>query len=57
MGLQAKAIKYILKFLRSAWYLNDSDMELKAYDLIGKYYFYEGDLEKAQQFHNKLNSG
>lgn len=47
MGNHSNAIKYILKFLRASWYIGNNDMELKAYDLIGKYYYYEGNLEKA----------
>lgn len=32
----------------SAWKLNEKNHELYAYDLLGKYYFYVGQIEKAK---------
>jgi hypothetical protein len=43
--------------LRLTWYMKDTDKELKAYDLIGVQYFYMGNLEKANFYHNKMLRG
>jgi hypothetical protein len=39
---------YLTKFLVSAWKLNNRTRELVAYELLGKYYFYNGDMERAK---------
>ncbi|KAL4470532.1 hypothetical protein ABPG73_018556 [Tetrahymena malaccensis] len=51
------AMYYFCKMLRIAWYQNDQDAELKAYDLIGMQYYYQGKLEIAQYYHNKMIQG
>jgi hypothetical protein len=43
--------------LNIAWFLNNVDMELKAYDWIGIQYYYLGNLEKAKFYHNKMIDG
>ncbi|CAD8104387.1 unnamed protein product [Paramecium sonneborni] len=48
---------YFTKYLMSAWKLNEKNHELYAYDLLGKYYFYVGQIEKAKQFHEKMIGG
>ncbi|CAD8090536.1 unnamed protein product [Paramecium primaurelia] len=48
---------YFTKYLMSAWKLNEKNHELYAYDLLGKYYFYVGQIEKAKQFHDKMIGG
>ncbi|KAL4490232.1 hypothetical protein ABPG72_004271 [Tetrahymena utriculariae] len=51
------AMHYFCKMLRIAWYQSDQDAELKAYDLIGIQYYYQGKLEIAQYYHNKMIQG
>jgi hypothetical protein len=51
------SILYLSKYLLSAWKLDDRMGELTAYDLLGKYFFYLGDLKSAQKFHNKMILG
>jgi len=48
---------YLTKFLISSWKLNDQSRELLAYELLGKFYFYCGDMEKAKQFHLRMMTG
>jgi hypothetical protein len=38
---------YLMKFLQMAWKLESSEHELRSYELMGKYYFYIGDTDKA----------
>ncbi|CAD8096770.1 unnamed protein product [Paramecium sonneborni] len=52
---QAKT--YITKYLMCSWKLDKPNEELKGYDQMGKYYFYEGNIEMAQFFHNKMING
>lgn len=51
------ALLYLTKYLMSAWKLDDGSCELQAYDLLGKYYFYVGDAQKALLFHQKMAKG
>ena len=51
------SIRYFGKFLACAWYNNNVDSELLAYDYLGVGYFYEGDLDKAQYYHQKMIYG
>lgn len=39
---------YLTKYLMAAWNLNMINDELEAYDLLGKHYFYTGQLVKAR---------
>jgi hypothetical protein len=48
---------YLTKFLLSCWKLKDKNSELHAYELLGKYYFYCGDMENANLLHNKMVKG
>ena len=47
---------YLTKYLVSAWKLNLPSQELKAYELLGKFYFYAGNIEKAMMFHNRMTN-
>jgi hypothetical protein len=38
------ALLYFTKFLTCAWKLNLEELEIEAYDYIGKYYFYMGEI-------------
>jgi len=38
---------YLCKFLHYAWVNNSERNELEAYDLLGMYYFYTGNLKYA----------
>ena len=49
-----KAMQYFIKMLQCAWKINDSQSELKAYDLIGIQYFYLGQVSKAKFYHDKM---
>lgn len=51
------ALLYLTKYLISSWKINEVYSELKAYDLLGQYYFYKGDLETAHLFHAKMAKG
>lgn len=42
---------YLTKFLQMTWKLSCTEHELKAYEMMGKYYFYVGDGLKAQFYH------
>ena len=48
---------YLTKYLIGAWKLRENYSELKAYDLLGKYYFYQGDMKTANIFHQKMAQG
>ncbi|CAD8147043.1 unnamed protein product [Paramecium octaurelia] len=52
---QAKT--YITKYLMCSWKLDKPNEELKGYDQMGKYYYYEGNIEMAQFYHNKMING
>ena len=41
----------------AAWNLNMINDELEAYDLLGKHYFYTGQLVKARLFHDRMTNG
>jgi hypothetical protein len=51
------ALLYLTKYLLSAWKLENRHCEYKAYDLLGKYYYYMGDTVQAQRFHEKMALG
>lgn len=38
---------YLTKYLMCSWKLNNKNHELKAYEYLGKFYFQEGNIEKA----------
>ncbi|CAD8075843.1 unnamed protein product [Paramecium primaurelia] len=48
---------YFTKYLMCSWKLNKKDHELKAYEYLGKYYFQEGDIDKATIFHERMVNG
>lgn len=52
-----KAINYLIKMLRMAWLKNDTNIELRAYDLIGLQCYYVGKLDEAAYFHSKMVEG
>lgn len=43
--------------LRFSWLLKNANKELKAYDYIGISYYYQGDMDKACYFHEKMMLG
>ena len=43
--------------LRISWLIENENKEIKAYDLLGRGYYYSGDIQKAFDFHNKMISG
>ena len=43
--------------LRISWLIENENKEIKAYDLLGRGYYYQGDIQKAFHFHNKMISG
>ena len=46
-----------MKFLGLAWLINNETKEIRAYDQIGMQYYYMGNLEAAEFYHNKMNLG
>lgn len=40
-----------------AWKLNEKNDELLAYELLGKHYYYIGQIEKARMYHEKMLNG
>ena len=52
-----KAMTSFKKVLEFAWELNDKAEEIKAYDFLGICYFYKGDLEGADYYHNRMVGG
>lgn len=40
-----------------AWKTNNIESEIQAYDLMGKYYYYLGDINRAMIFHAKSLDG
>lgn len=48
---------YLCKFLHYAWVNNSERNELEAYDLLGMYYFYTGNLKYAQFYHERTTKG
>ncbi|TNV74397.1 hypothetical protein FGO68_gene3937 [Halteria grandinella] len=58
LKLRLKQAKiYITKYLMCSWKLNKPNDELKGYEQMGKFYYYEGNIEKAQFYHNKMIQG
>jgi len=48
LALRSQMAKlYITKYLMCSWKLSEKNHELRAYELLGKFYFYEGSLELA----------
>lgn len=48
---------YITKYLICSWKLGLTNDELKAYEFLGKFYYYEGELERAKIFHQRMMNG
>lgn len=51
------SLLYFKKQLESAWYYDNLEMELSAYDNIGKQYYYLGELNKAAYYNNRAWGG
>jgi hypothetical protein len=43
--------------LQSTWKLKEPNYELDAYDLLGKFYFYTGNMNRALEFHTRMAAG
>ncbi|EAS01085.2 hypothetical protein TTHERM_00316380 (macronuclear) [Tetrahymena thermophila SB210] len=54
LKLYNMSLLYFGKYLECAWYLDDTDAELQAYDLIGMTHYLLGDLELAKFYHEKM---
>jgi hypothetical protein len=55
MGVKPKLSHlYLTKYLIASWKLGEQFSELEAYELIGKYYFYNGDLRQANIYHTRM---
>lgn len=52
-----KALRYVKKQLKLAWKLEDHEHELHAYDSLGMIYYYKGELQMAEYFHNRMKKG
>ena len=52
-----KAANCFKKMLQIAWYHNDADAELQAYDYIGAEYYYMSDLTRAKFYNDKVCFG
>ena len=48
---------YNIKMLQAAWLCNSKRYELLAYDNIGIEHYYQGDIEKATFYHEKMMAG
>lgn len=51
------ALSYFIKMLQMSWFVGNTDLELKAYDLIGLQYFYMNKLDKAMYYHLRAMTG
>ena len=51
------AVFYFVKTLQTAWLLEDRRKELLAYDSIGLQYYYMGEVENANFYHEKMLNG
>lgn len=40
-----------------SWKLNHKDQELKGYDVLGKYFYYEGNIDRAKLMHQRMVDG
>ncbi|EDK31363.1 hypothetical protein TTHERM_00241989 (macronuclear) [Tetrahymena thermophila SB210] len=52
-GQNEKALVYLKKMLRLSWKLKNDDVEIEAYDLIGKVLMLLGEVDLADFFHQK----
>lgn len=52
-----EAVKQFKKMLQLAWQEGEQVMELKAYDQLSVDYFYLGQLEKSQYYHDRFIRG
>ncbi len=53
----ARALLFAKKLLRYAWLYSHSSIELYAYELIARIYFYLNDFELSQYFHDRGSDG
>ena len=51
------SLMYFSKLLQLSWFIKSENYEFLAYDLIGKQYFYLGELDKALYYHEKMMNG
>lgn len=51
------ALKCHKKQLELSWISNDENQELRAYELIGKVYFYMGEIYKCKMYHDRSQFG
>ena len=49
-----KAKSSFIKALQMAWFVSSKKYELIAYDLLGLIAFYDGSIEKARYYHNRM---
>jgi tetratricopeptide (TPR) repeat protein len=49
-----KAKSNFIKSLQMAWFVSSQKYELLAYDLLGLIAYYEGSIEKAKYYHNRM---
>ena len=54
-GKYEKALVYLKKMLKLAWYLNDGEAELFVYDQIGYCYYSMGDIDKVKHIDSNRN--
>ncbi|KAM3128209.1 hypothetical protein pb186bvf_019692 [Paramecium bursaria] len=52
-----RAQVYLKKMLKLSWVMKDRNYEILAYDLIAMLFYYKGDVDRAQFFHNKFAIG
>jgi tetratricopeptide (TPR) repeat protein len=51
------ALKCHKKQLEISWISNDENQELRAYEFIGKVYFYMGEIYKCKMYHDRSQFG
>lgn len=51
------ALMYFKRLLELAWYHENIDMELQAYDCMGKQYYYLGRMDKAAYYNERVWNG
>lgn len=53
----ALAKTYVIKYMQMSWFLNQFKHESKSYDLLGIIFYYLGNIDRANFYHDKMVRG
>jgi len=53
LGYFSQALILLKRALQFAWYIKDASKEFQIYDLLGIIYYTQGEIEKANYYHER----